>query len=542
MAKLILSDVSNLLGNPTTAATTINTNNDAIEAALENTLSRDGTTPNQMAADLDMNNNDILNANAIETESLVLNGQLVAANDLLSIPASILIPVTANTMLVDNAAGDARETKTFAEVNEKLGVFETKADASATTIDATINSLRLGGSALLGDGLGGLYIDTDNGATDTFTSNGGTRTWYRALFDLPTIASGDAGKIVAVNATEDGFELETIESKATPFVDVASAATVDLGAASSPSVNITGTTTITSFGTSAPDGAEYLLKFAGAVTVTHGASLILPEATDVVTYAGMTMRVRKELGNVWRVIWYSSRLDIAGGGANRIKFDAAALTANRTLTLPDADVTLSSPALPQNIVVFDASGTYTKPAGLKAAKVTVIGGGGGGGGKNNVVSTAGGGAGGGTAISILLAASMGATETVTIGAGGAGGTTSGADGGNGGTSSFGSIVVATGGMGGPGSTKYTTGNQGGIGTTGQLLIRGGRSGASSGATSWITSCGASILGATGSAGSAGASAAPPNSGGGGGPGAWSPTIAAAGAAGGSGVVIVEEYY
>lgn len=129
--------------------------------------------------------------------------------------------------------------------------------------------------------------------------------------------------------------------KASPFVDVASAATVDLGAASSPSVNITGTTTITSFGTSAPDGAEYLLKFAGALTVTHGASLLLPEATNLVTYAGMTMRVRKEASNVWRVVWYSSRVYVAGGGANRVKFDASALTANRTLTLPDANVDLT---------------------------------------------------------------------------------------------------------------------------------------------------------------------------------------------------------
>lgn len=51
MAKLSLTDVSNIL----TAATTINTNNAATEAALENTLSRDGTTPNEMNSNLDMN-------------------------------------------------------------------------------------------------------------------------------------------------------------------------------------------------------------------------------------------------------------------------------------------------------------------------------------------------------------------------------------------------------------------------------------------------------------------------------------------------------
>jgi hypothetical protein len=39
----------------------LNSNLDAIEAALENTLSRDGTSPNQMEAQLDMNDNRITN-------------------------------------------------------------------------------------------------------------------------------------------------------------------------------------------------------------------------------------------------------------------------------------------------------------------------------------------------------------------------------------------------------------------------------------------------------------------------------------------------
>ena len=39
----------------------LNANFDLIEAALENTISRDGTSPNAMSADLDMNSNSILN-------------------------------------------------------------------------------------------------------------------------------------------------------------------------------------------------------------------------------------------------------------------------------------------------------------------------------------------------------------------------------------------------------------------------------------------------------------------------------------------------
>lgn len=60
MAKLTLSDLTNL-SNPTSVVNTINNNSALTEAALENTLSRDGTAPNQMEADLDMNSNRILN-------------------------------------------------------------------------------------------------------------------------------------------------------------------------------------------------------------------------------------------------------------------------------------------------------------------------------------------------------------------------------------------------------------------------------------------------------------------------------------------------
>lgn len=60
MAKLVLNDLANLQ-NEGTAVSTINDNNTTLETAFENTLSRDGTSPNQMLNNLDMNNNHILN-------------------------------------------------------------------------------------------------------------------------------------------------------------------------------------------------------------------------------------------------------------------------------------------------------------------------------------------------------------------------------------------------------------------------------------------------------------------------------------------------
>lgn len=59
MPKLTLSDISN--ESIPSASSTVNANNDLIEAAIENTLSRDGSTPNAMSAPIDMGTNRIIN-------------------------------------------------------------------------------------------------------------------------------------------------------------------------------------------------------------------------------------------------------------------------------------------------------------------------------------------------------------------------------------------------------------------------------------------------------------------------------------------------
>lgn len=66
MTKITLSNVGSLQ-DTTTAATTINNNFSTIQTAMDNTLSRDGTNPNQMEGNLDMNGNAILNLAAPTT-------------------------------------------------------------------------------------------------------------------------------------------------------------------------------------------------------------------------------------------------------------------------------------------------------------------------------------------------------------------------------------------------------------------------------------------------------------------------------------------
>lgn len=205
---------------------------------------------------------------------------------------------------------------------------------------------------------------------------------------------------------------------------------------------------------------------------------------------------------------------------------------------------LGGGATPGTLRVFTASGTYTKPAGLVAAKITVIGGGGGGGGKSSSTSSSGAGGGGGAAISLLLATDIPSSVTVTVGAGGAGGSTSGSNGGSGGNSSFGSLVQATGSCGGQGNAGTAITLCGGAGTVGQLLFQGGTSLPSVLPSGFTEKAGTSILGIAGAnayAGDGAGGSAPPNTGGGGGI-ATTTSTARAGGAGGSGIVIVEEYF
>jgi hypothetical protein len=104
---------------------------------------------------------------------------------------------------------------------------------------------------------------------------------------------------------------------------------------------------------------------------------------------------------------------------------------------------------PQNtgsdIQTFTSSGTWTKP--VNGSMVTIQAWAGGGSGGKNTVRGGGGGGGGGYAEITIPIASMGATETVTIGDGGASKTTNGV-GLVGGNTTVGSLITAYGGGGG----------------------------------------------------------------------------------------------
>src|ERR1700740_853390 len=89
-----------------------------------------------------------------------------------------------------------------------------------------------------------------------------------------------------------------------PESTIASAATTDLGSVNTTRTAISGTTTITSFGTKA--NAFKFVRFTGAsLTLTHnGTTLILPGAANIATAAGDTAIFASDASGNWRCYAY----------------------------------------------------------------------------------------------------------------------------------------------------------------------------------------------------------------------------------------------
>jgi hypothetical protein len=148
--KLTLNDVGNLQ-NESSAVTTLAQNNRAIETAIENTLSRDGTSPNNMQSDLDMDSNRIINLpDALTAQEPVTLSQLNETNTSMGFVQAEYITLS-NSVLLDNERalvegpginivdGGAGSTLTVSvdktELNSDVSTLTNK------TIDLTSNTL-----------------------------------------------------------------------------------------------------------------------------------------------------------------------------------------------------------------------------------------------------------------------------------------------------------------------------------------------------------------------------------------------------------------
>jgi hypothetical protein len=173
------------------------------------------------------------------------------------------------------------------------------------------------------------------------------------------LGAGDLPASAMVTVVHDGtrFRLIDVASDA-PWVDLASATTTNLSTVGA-NVRITGTTTITAFGTAA-SGVTRQLRLAAALTLTHNAtSLILPGAANILTAAGDTATAISFGSGNWVVVNFTRA---AAGYAGNIAL-ANSAAANIGINRGTAQATTSGTAI-------DFTGATGIPAGVR--RVTLI--------------------------------------------------------------------------------------------------------------------------------------------------------------------------
>src|SRR5262245_45564453 len=155
-------------------------------------------------------------------------------------------------------------------------------------------------TALPNNGDTGFFFATDGTNWEVFL---GTRASSTTLSRTTVYASSNGGSLVNFSgASKDivgDVPARFAELLNTQSVQVASAATTDIGAINGSMIEITGTTTITSLGTSTHK--LRIVRFSGVLTLTHNATtLILPGGANITTAAGATATFVSDSSGNWR--------------------------------------------------------------------------------------------------------------------------------------------------------------------------------------------------------------------------------------------------
>lgn len=253
-------------------------------------------------------------------------------------------------------------------------------------------------------------------------------------------------------------------------------------------------------GTNMPTVAAYTnyqaFGFVATATSTGSVTLNVSSVGALPAYAsdGLTQLAAGNLVlGVYYIFAYNVALNSGAGGFQLISNSVSAGQAIKTVKVQE----------------FTSSGTYVPSTGMLYATMEAWGGGGGGGGNggsSSGVACSGGGGAGSYSRKTVAAATIGASQIVTIGALGAGGTAGTNNGSNGGDTSVGAICIGKGGGGGGGASAAGTagGGAGGVAGTGDLTGTGQTGGW---ATSFINGP-ATAVGAGGGSTSIGSGGAP----------------------------------
>jgi hypothetical protein len=154
-------------------------------------------------------------------------------------------------------------------------------------------------------------------------------------------------------------------------VDVASAATTDIGLQNSNFLRITGTTTITSFGTNYR-GPRFI-RFAGAVTLTNSSTLVLPRGVNITTVAGDTMIVvpgaTAGVADKWIVVAYQASV-LASPESTGAIYDNGSVRSN-IVSVGALDIDCSTGNYFTKTISANSTFTFSNPPASRAYAFTL---------------------------------------------------------------------------------------------------------------------------------------------------------------------------
>jgi hypothetical protein len=204
MTKVNLSNVASLT-NESTVITTLANNNVALTAAIENTLSRDGTTPNMMQSDLDMNDNRIINLpDAVSDQEPATFGQLQERIEALDVGGVLTAPYVTlghNTLL---------QAERVLSGGANIAITDTGAEGQAVV---SINDPELNALALVASAADKVPYFTATGAADVTSFTPYARTLVDDV-DAPT-ARATLGLTLGTQAQAWDTDLDALAGIAT---------------------------------------------------------------------------------------------------------------------------------------------------------------------------------------------------------------------------------------------------------------------------------------------------------------------------------------
>lgn len=181
------------------STTTLNNNFTALRNAFDNTLSLDGSTPNAMNADLDMNSNDLLNVGDLDAESLRLNGVLVA-------PSSVVVAPQATSVNYNQGGTGAVDRTVASRLRDFVSFKDFGAVGDGVADDTAEVLLALNSGARVIDGGGSTYKLTSN-----LTPTSQNIIIQNATFDISSITTGGSAiNFVGTQATGVALTANTL--------------------------------------------------------------------------------------------------------------------------------------------------------------------------------------------------------------------------------------------------------------------------------------------------------------------------------------------